>query len=75
MDLMSRHGTDVATWPVGKRSCDMKLMSRHRGVSRRVATWFWCVATWLGARQEKQCRDTDLMSRHDSGCLDVATSK
>ena len=27
--------------------------------------------TWLGARQEKRCRDTDLMSRHGSGGLVV----
>ena len=25
-----------------KRGRDMKLMSRHRLVSRKVATWFWC---------------------------------
>ena len=74
----SRHEIDVATWatvwkvatwkrcrdigeaPGGR---DMKLMSRHR------------VATWLEAGQEKRCRDTDLMSRHDYGCLNVATSK
>ena len=36
----------------------MGLASRHR------------VATWLGARHEKRCRDTDLMSRHRS---EVAT--
>ena len=41
----------------------MKLMSRHR------------VATWLEAGQERRCRDTDMMLRHDSCCLDVATSK
>ena len=27
--------------------------------------------TWLGAGQEKRCRDTDLMSRHGSRCLVV----
>ena len=41
----------------------MKLLSRHR------------VATWLEAGQERRCRYTDMMSRHDSGCLDVATLK
>ena len=34
----------------------MKTMSRHRLVSRRVATW-------LGAGQEKRCRDPVLRSR------------
>ena len=35
----------VATWKSHcgqERSRDMKSMSRHRLVSRRVATWFWC---------------------------------
>ena len=49
-------GIDVATsflrsrqrWQ--KRGRDMKSMSRHRVVFRRVATW-------LKAGQEKQCRD------------------
>ena len=49
----------VATWKFHcgqERSHDMKSMSRHRLVSRRVATWFG-VATWLGAGQEKRCCD------------------
>ena len=40
----------VATWKFHcgqKRGRDMKSMSRHRLVSRRVATWF-DVATWSG---------------------------
>ena len=35
----------VATWKSHcgqERGRDMKLMSRHRLVSRRVTTWFWC---------------------------------
>ena len=35
----------VATWKSHfgqKQGRDMKLMSRHRVASRRVATWFWC---------------------------------
>ena len=35
----------VATWKSHfgrKRGRNMKLMSRHRLVTRRVATWFWC---------------------------------
>ena len=39
----------------------MKWMSRHR------------VATWLGTRQKKQCRDTDLMSQHGVAWVGVAT--
>ena len=60
---MSRHGVDVATWVGHPGGRDMKVMSRHR------------VATWLEAGQERRCRDTDMMSRHDTGYLDVATSK
>ena len=40
----------VTTWKVHcgqKRSRDIKLMSRHRVASRRVATWFG-VVTWIG---------------------------
>ena len=74
-----RHESNVATWLVGKRSRDMKLMSRHMGVPKRVATWFWCrylawglgrkngVATPFGGRDlewPERCRDTNLMSRH-----------
>ena len=50
---------DVATWKSHcgqERGRDMKTMSRHRLVSRRVATW-------LGAGQEKRCRDPVLRSR------------
>ena len=35
----------VVTWKSHcgqERGRDMKTMSRHRLVSRRVATWFWC---------------------------------
>ena len=42
---------------------DMGLTSRHGE------------ATWLEAGQERRCRDTDMMSRHDSSYLDVTTSK
>ena len=44
----------VATWKSHygkKQSRDMKLMSRHRVVSRRVATWVRCrelVWGWAG---------------------------
>ena len=45
----------VATWKshcVQKRGRDMKLMSRHRIISRRVATWFWCYdLAWDWARE------------------------
>ena len=51
---------EIPLW-AGTRSRH-ELDIAHRLVSRRVATWFWC-------------RDTDLMSRHDFGSLDVATSK
>ena len=40
----------VATWKSHygqKQGRDMKLMSGHRLVSKRVATWFG-IATWLG---------------------------
>ena len=65
----------VATWKSHcgqKRGRDIKLMSRHRVASRRVATWFWCRdLDW-----PEWCRDTDLMSRHGSDCpmeIGVAT--
>ena len=55
----------VATWKSHcghKRGRDIKLMSRHRVASRRVATWCWCHdLDW-----PEWCRDTDLMSRHGS---------
>ena len=58
----------VATWKSHrgqKRGRDIKLMSRHRVASRRVATWLWCHdLDW-----PEWCRDTDLMSRHGSACL------
>ena len=41
----------VATWKPHcgqKRGRDMKLMSRHRLVSRRVAIWFWVLRPDLG---------------------------
>ena len=41
----------VTTWKSHcgqKRGYDMKLMSRHRLVSRRVATWFWVSRPGLG---------------------------
>ena len=60
----------------------MKLMSRHRLVSRKVATWFWVLRPSLGLGRRngvatlfrsrdldwpEWCHDTDLMSRHGSG--------
>ena len=67
MDLRSRRGMaflssvggrdldfGVATWKSHcgqKRGRNMKLMSRHRLVSRRVATWLWCcnlALDWAG---------------------------
>ena len=69
--LRSRHGwqrlsgLDVAT---SLRGRDM-----GSGVGRRNG-----VATPFGGRDLEWlewCRDADLMWRHDSGCLDVATSK
>ena len=49
----------------------MKTMSRHRLVFK-MSRHEVDVATWLG---RSGGRDTDLMSRHVSGYLDVATSK
>ena len=60
----------VVTWKAhcGQKRCrDMKLMSRHRVASRRVATWFWC----RDLDRPRWCRDTDLMSRHGLGCMVV----
>ena len=55
----------VATWKVHygqKQGRDIKLMSRHRVASKRVAAWFWCRdLDW-----PEWCHDTNLMSRHGS---------
>ena len=47
VEKRSRHEIDVATF----------------GSLREVATWIFGVATWLGAGQEKRCRDPVLRSR------------
>ena len=57
---------EVATWIFGvaiwkshygqKRGRDMKLMSRHRSVSKRVATWFRCRDLAWGWAGEKVSR-------------------
>ena len=60
---MSRHGVDVATQVDHPGGHDMKVMSRHR------------VATWLEAGHKRRCRETDMMSRHDTGLHEVAISK
>ena len=65
----------VATWKSHygqKRGRDMKLMSRHRLVSRRVATWFWCCYLAWGWAGEKVSRPR-LEVVTWSGLRDVAT--
>ena len=72
--MRSRHHFEVATWVVvgavttlkyhcgQERGRDMKLMSRHRLVSRRSRPGM-DVTTWLRVGQEKRCRDPGLRSR------------
>ena len=56
----------VVTWKSlcgQERGRDMKLMSRHRLVSKRSRHEIE-VATWSALVGQKRCRDIDLMSRH-----------